>query len=161
MLIRAVLLPVRLAVGLTRLGVRAGYAAGRLSVGTSYRVGRRVGWSRLAALGVGVVIGLLVAPTSGAELRERLGRRAAERRRPVSDDAVAERVRYELSHSPRTWHLPQPEVEVTAGVAVLTGTVPHEEGRTDIERTVGAVPGVARVDNRLVVAPRDGAGRST
>ena len=42
MVIRAVLLPVRLAVGLTRLGVRTGYAAGRLSVGTSYRVGRRV-----------------------------------------------------------------------------------------------------------------------
>src|SRR5690606_29130713 len=32
MVIRAVLLPVRLAVGLTRLGVRTGYAAGRLSV---------------------------------------------------------------------------------------------------------------------------------
>ncbi|HLT68988.1 MAG TPA: BON domain-containing protein [Acidimicrobiales bacterium] len=157
MLIRAVLLPARLAVGLTRLGVRTGFAAGRLSVGTSYRVGRRVGWSRLAALGTGVVIGMMIAPSSGAELRARLGRRVAERRRPVGDDAVAARVRYELSHSPRTWHLPQPEVEVAAGVAVLTGAVPHEEGRADIERTVGAVPGVTRVDNRLVVAPRDGA----
>lgn len=154
MLIRAVLLPARLAVGLTRLGVRTGFAAGRLSVGTSYRVGRRVGWSRLAALGTGVVIGMMIAPSSGAELRARLGRRVAERRRPVGDDAVAARVRYELSHSPRTWHLPQPEVEVRGSTAVLRGQVPHDTGRQDLERVAAAVTGIVDVDNQVaVVAP--------
>ena len=63
---------------------------------------------------------------------------------------MAERVRYELSHSPRTWHLPQPDVEVVAGTAILTGGAPHATGKADIERAAAAVPGVAEVDSRLV-----------
>src|SRR5262245_62612262 len=102
-------------------------------------------------MGVGVGIGLLVAPTSGADLRDRLRRKWEGRHAPASDDAVAERVRYELSHSPRTWHLPQPEVDVVGGTAILTGGAPHETGKADIERAAAAVPGVAEVENRLVV----------
>jgi hypothetical protein len=149
--IRAVLLPVRLTYGVGKLGVRTGYQAGRLSVGSTYRVGRFVGLSRLLALALGVGIGLLIAPTSGAELREQLRRKWEARSAPASDEAVAERVRYELSHSPRTWHLPQPAVDVVGGTAILTGGAPHETGKADIERAAAAVPGVSDVDSRLVV----------
>lgn len=148
-LIRLLFLPAKVGVGSTKLGVKAGYRTGRL-----------LGYRRIFVFGAGVAVGLLVAPTTGREARAKL-RDLFERVTGGQPQDLAEKVRFELSHSPRTWHLPQPEVQVAAGVAVLTGTVPHEEGRTDIERTVAAVPGVARVDNRLVVAPRDGAGRSS
>lgn len=151
MVIKALLLPVRVGYGTGKLGVKTGYAAGRASVGTTWKVGRWVGLSRLLALGVGVGIGLLVAPASGRETRDRIARAVASRRAPASDEAVAERVRYELSHSPRTWHLPQPAVEVSGGVAVLTGGAPHEAGKADIERAVSAVPGVTSVESHLVV----------
>jgi hypothetical protein len=151
MLIRALTFPLVLGYGLGKAGVKTGYKAGRLSVGSTYKVGRHVGVSRLLALGVGVGIGLLIAPTSGQELRDRLARQLTSRRAPASDDAVAERVRYELSHSPRTWHLPQPTVDVVAGRAILTGGAPHETGKADIERAAAAVPGVADVESRLVV----------
>ena len=149
--IRTVLLPVRAAYGVGKVGAKTGYVAGRLSVGSTYRVGRFVGLTRVLALGAGVGIGLLVAPTSGQELRDKLRRAVAARRAPVSDEAVAERVRYELSHSPRTWHLPQPAVDVVGGTAILTGGTPHETGKADIERAAAAVPGVADVDSHLVV----------
>ena len=105
--------------------------------------------------GAGVGVGLLVAPVTGVEMRERL-RRAIEARRPVADQDLAERVRFELSHSPRTWHLPQPAVEVNGHVAVLRGQVPHETGRADLERAAAAVAGVAGVDNQVVVANGSG-----
>jgi osmotically-inducible protein OsmY len=148
---RTLLLPVRLSYGVGKAGVKTGYYAGRLSVGTTYRATRFVGLSRLLAMGVGVGIGMLVAPTSGADLRDRLRRHWEARNAPASDEAVAERVRYELSHSPRTWHLPQPAVDVVGGTAILTGGAPHETGKADIERAAAAVPGVSEVDSRLVV----------
>jgi hypothetical protein len=151
-----VLFPVRLTYGVGKLGVKTGYRAGRLGVGSTYHVTRRVGLSRLLAVGVGIAIGLLIAPTSGQELRDRLLRQWEARRAPASDDAVAERVRYELSHSPRTWHLPQPEVEVVAGTAILVGDAPHATGKADIERATAAVPGVSDVDSRLVVGMGNG-----
>jgi hypothetical protein len=140
MIVRTVLLPARLSYRVGKLGIRTGWV-----------LGRTAGPSRVLALGAGVGIGLLVAPTSGRELRDRLRRELASRRAPASDDAVAERVRYELSHSPRTWHLPQPEVEVVGGTAILTGGAPHETGKADIERAAASVPGVAAVDSHLVI----------
>jgi hypothetical protein len=136
--------------------VRVTYGAGKAGAKSAYRVSRWVGFTRLLALAVGVGIGLLAAPTSGAELRQRLQRALDERRAPVGDDAVAERVRYELSHSPRTWHLPQPDVEVVGGTAVLRGEVPHDVGRVDLERTAAAVAGVAQVENLLSVTGTNG-----
>jgi osmotically-inducible protein OsmY len=145
-LIRLLFLPVRVGVGSTKLGVKAGYRAGRL-----------LGVRRLVVFGAGVAVGLLAAPTTGAEARARL-RRALEGRAPGSAADLAERVRFELSHSPRTWHLPQPVVEVVGQTAVLRGQVPHESGRVDLERTAAAVAGVADVDNQLVVANGTGNG---
>ena len=155
---RIVTFPVRLTYGVGKVGVKTGYYAGRMSVGSTYKVGRWVGLSRLLAVAAGIGIGLLIAPTSGPELRAQLARRWEARRAPASDDAVAERVRYELSHSPRTWHLPQPDVEVVAGTAILTGDAPHATGKADIERATAAVPGVADVDSRLVVGSGSTAG---
>ena len=120
-----------------------------------YRAGRLFGVRRVVVFGAGVGVGLLAAPVTGAEMRDRL-RRAIEARRPVPDHDLAERVRFELSHSPRTWHLPQPVVEVNGHVAVLRGQVPHETGRADLERAAAAVAGVASVDNQVVVANGSG-----
>ncbi len=143
-LIRLLFLPAKVGMGTTKLGVKAGYRAGRL-----------LGARRVVVFGAGVGVGLLVAPMTGPELRDRI-RRAIEERRPVGDQDLAERVRFELSHSPRTWHLPQPVVEVVGQVAVLRGQVPHESGRADLERTAAAVTGVAGVDNRVTVASASG-----
>jgi osmotically-inducible protein OsmY len=151
MIIRTVLFPVRLAFGVGKLSAKGGYRAGRASVVGTYKAGRLVGYGRLAALAAGVGIGLLVAPEPGAETRSKLAGAVASRRGPASDAELAERVRYELSHSPRTWHLPQPEVEVVGGTAVLTGSAPHVTGKDDLETAAAAVNGVAGVDSRLVV----------
>lgn len=118
---------------------------------TGFRVARLIGPGRLLVLGAGVGIGLLLAPTSGAELRDRLRRKLEERAESADDLAIAQRVREELAQSPRTWHLPQPEVEVADGTAVLTGQVPHLSGRADLERVAAAVAGVVAVDSRLTV----------
>jgi osmotically-inducible protein OsmY len=69
----------------------------------------------------------------------------------LSDTDLAEKVGFELSHAPRTWHLPQPEVAVVSGRVELLGSVPHETGRDELARVAAAVPGVAAVDNRLEV----------
>ena len=65
--------------------------------------------------------------------------------------AILQSFTWRLSHSPRTWHLPQPSVEVSGGVAILTGGAPHETGKAEIERAAAAVPGVAEVESHLVV----------
>lgn len=126
----------------------------RVGLLAAYRVLKAVGPVRLAAVAAGIGIGLLVAPTSGAELRDRIRRRWEERGESPGDLDVAQRVREELAQSPRTWHLPQPEVEVADGTAILTGQVPHLSGRADLERTAAAVAGVVAVDSRLTVDSR-------
>jgi osmotically-inducible protein OsmY len=122
-----------------------------LPIRLALRIARLLGLRRLAWLGAGVAVGLLVAPTTGAEARVRL-RRLIDERRPAGDQDLAEKVRFELSHSPRTWHLPQPVVEVVGNVAVLRGQVPHGTGKEDLGRTAASVSGIVEVDNRLIVA---------
>jgi osmotically-inducible protein OsmY len=151
MLLRAIFFPARLTYGVGKLSAKTGYKAGRGSVVGAYKAGSLLGYRRMLAVGVGVGIGLLVAPTSGQELRDSMRRRWEQRGGPDSDDVIAERVRHELSHSPRTWHLPQPAVEVVEGTAILIGASPHASGKDDIERTAAAVSGVTAVDNRLTV----------
>ena len=140
---RLLFLPVKLGVGSTRLGVKAGYRAGRL-----------LGYRRMFLFGAGVALGLLIAPMAGRELRAKLQELAEQRRAGGAD--LATRVSYELSHSPRTWHLPQPEVEVVGGTAILRGEVPHEVGRADLERTAAAVAGVVDVVNQVGVSGTNG-----
>ena len=142
-LIRLLFLPARVGIGGTRLGVKAGYRTGRL-----------LGYRRLLLFGVGVGVGLLIAPMTGRELRVRLQQLIDEQMGKGGD--LAERVRYELSHSPRTWHLPQPDVEVIGGTAILRGEVPHEVGRSDLERTAAAVTGIVHVENQVDVSGTNG-----
>jgi|GEM_PF-4483077 len=61
LLVRLVLLPFRLVVKTTRAATKLGYRTGRL-----------FGYRRLFVFGAGVAVGLLTAPSSGAELRARL-----------------------------------------------------------------------------------------
>jgi osmotically-inducible protein OsmY len=137
-LLRLIFFPAKVGVGTAKVGMKTGYRAGRM-----------VGYRRLFFLGAGIAIGLLIAPMTGRELRERL-------QTLINGDTgrgdLAERVRYELSHSPRTWHLPQPEVAVVDGRVVLRGTVPHATGKADLERIAAAVAGAADVDNQLAIA---------
>ncbi len=143
-LLRLIFLPAKVGVGTTKLGVKTGYRTGRL-----------VGYRRIFLFGLGVGVGLLVAPMTGREARARL-QSLIDARRGVGSGDLAERVRFELSHAPRTWHLPQPAVEVQGQTAILRGVVPHETGRLDLERTAAAVAGIAEVDNHLAVAASAG-----
>ena len=142
-LIRLLFLPAKVGIGSTRLGIKAGYRTGRL-----------LGYRRLLLFATGVGVGLLVAPMTGRELRVRIQQLIDEQMGKGGD--LAERVRYELSHSPRTWHLPQPDVEVIGGTAILRGEVPHEVGRSDLERTAAAVAGIVHVENQVDVAGTNG-----
>ncbi len=142
-LLRLIFLPAKVGVGTTKLGVKAGYRTGRL-----------VGYRRIFLFAIGVGVGLLVAPVTGREARAALQRLIDERRGNRGD--LAERVRFELSHAPRTWHLPQPTVEVQGGTAILRGIVPHETGRLDLERTAAAVAGVVEVDNHVAIGTPSG-----
>jgi hypothetical protein len=144
LLVRVVFLPFRVGFKTTRIATKVGYRAGRL-----------VGYRRLAVFGTGVVIGMLIAPMAGAVLREKLRELAAGARLP-SDPELGDQVRFELSHSPRTWHLPQPDVDVQDGRVVLTGSVPHATARADLERTATGVPGVTAVENLLTVTGSNG-----
>jgi len=138
-LLRLIFLPARVGVGTTKLGMKAGYRTGRL-----------LGYRRIFVFAAGVGVGLLIAPMTGREARAKLQRLIEERRAGGAD--LAERVRFELSHAPRTWHLPQPTVEVQGGTAILRGTVPDETSRIDLERTAAAVAGVVEVDNHVAIA---------
>ena len=141
-LLRLIFLPAKVGVGTTKLGVKAGYRTGRL-----------LGYRRLFLFAAGVGVGLLIAPMTGSELRTRIQHLIDER---MGTGDLAERIRFELSHSPRTWHLPQPDVEVIGGTAILRGEVPHEVGRADLERTAAAVAGVVHVENQVDVAGTNG-----
>ena len=88
---------------------------------------------------------------TGREARAKL-QSLIDARRGAGGGDLAERVRFELSHAPRTWHLPQPTVEVQGGTAILRGVVPHETGRLDLERTAAAVAGVVEVDNHVAIS---------
>lgn len=143
MVVRALLLPVRVGVGGTKLGLKAGYRTGRL-----------LGYRRLLVFAAGVGVGLLIAPMAGRELRARL--RAVVEEQRTGEGDLAAKVSFELAHSPRTWHLPQPEVEVIGGTAILRGEVPHEVGRVDLERTAAAVAGVVDVDNHVAISGTNG-----
>lgn len=121
------------------------------ALGATYKTVRFVGIGRILAFGAGVGTGLAVAPAAGAELRARLAKRYGSDS-TTPGVALGDAVRYELAHSPRTWHLPQPGVTVDGNRITLTGEVPHDTAREDLGRTAGAVAGVAAIDNRITVS---------
>jgi hypothetical protein len=145
------MLVVRLVLFPFKLGARTTKVAAR----TGYRTGRLLGYRRLTVFALGVFVGLLIAPGPGEELRAKLKAWFQGLQLP-SDPDLGDRVRFELSHSPRTWHLPQPEVDVHDGRVVLSGDVPHETARADVERTVTSVPGVTDVENLLTISGTNG-----
>ena len=135
--------------------VKVGTTATKVAAKTGYRAGRLLGYRRLFVFGLGICVGLMIAPGPGRELRQKLQALLAGAKAP-SDPELGDLVRFELSHSPRTWHLPQPEIEVQGGRVVLSGPVPHATARADLERTVTGVPGVTAVENLLTVTGTNG-----
>jgi hypothetical protein len=131
-----------------KLGTKTGFVASKVG----YRTARFVGFRRLFLIAVGIGIGLLIAPVPGRELREKLKARLGG----AGDAELSDLVRFELSHSPKTWHLPQPAVAVRASTVVLSGSVPHETAKVDLERAASGVPGVTSVENLLVVSGTNG-----
>jgi hypothetical protein len=89
-MLRTVTLPVRLTYGVGRVSARAGYSAGRRSARATYRATRLLGLKRMLVFGVGVGVGLLIAPVPGVEMRERLRRRWEEYREPMPEAELAE-----------------------------------------------------------------------
>lgn len=148
---RLVLLPLRILRRSTVVAFRVGVAVGSVPVRVTAATSRRLGAVGTLCLVAGVVIGLLVAPVSGRQLRQRL-RTLTTGSRPVPDEELRSAVVAELAAAQRTWHLPQPEVAVSGGVVTLSGDAPHETARIEIEAVAASVPGVQGVVNRLVVS---------
>jgi osmotically-inducible protein OsmY len=148
-LLRIIFFPVKVVLGLLGFTLKIGYKAGTLPIKATAKTTTAVGLKGFFFFAVGVAVGLVLAPSSGADLRKKLlGAGSGEQ---LSDNELAEKVGFELSHAPRTWHLPQPEVAVVAGRVELSGSVPHEAGKDELERVAAAVPGVAAVENRIEV----------
>lgn len=153
-MMRKALLPVRVVLGTAKVSARAGYATARGSARAGYVAGRAVGYGRLAVFSTGVAVGVIAAsPTArrvviDVALRIRAARRGAE---PAQDQEVADQVRRRLERSQATAALPQPDVEVTAGLVVLQGEVDDAQGRRTMGEVASEVDGVREVDNRIVV----------
>jgi hypothetical protein len=149
-LIRLLLLPLKLALRLLGVTLKVGYVTGKVPAKLSARSVRLVGFRGVLFLGAGVVVGLLLAPEPGRDLRLKLQRLLDQG--GTSDGDLAEKVTFELAHAPRTWHLDQPDVAVVGGRVTLRGSVPADDAREELARVAGAVPGVTGVDNHVTVS---------
>lgn len=148
--VRLVALPLRLVRRVTALSFRTGVAVGRVPVRMTAGGARRLGVVGVGALVAGVLVGLVVAPVSGAQMRRRL-RNLVVGARAVPDAELQRAVESALAAAPRTWHLPQPEVSVRSGVVTLRGQAPHDTARIELEAAAATVRGVGGVVNDLVV----------
>jgi hypothetical protein len=136
------------------LPFRVGMKTGAVSAKVGYRSARLVGFRRLFVLGIGVGIGLLMSEVPGRRIRESI--RGAVAGGVTGGVDLGERVRFELSHSPRTWHLPQPSVDIEGATVVLKGEVPHATAKADLEAAATTVPGVTTVENLLEISGTNG-----
>ncbi|GIU83929.1 MAG: hypothetical protein KatS3mg008_0704 [Acidimicrobiales bacterium] len=153
-LIRVILFPFKLVLSLAGLSLKVGYKAGRAPFVVSARAGRLMGLKGFFFMALGAVVGFFVgSQTSGRG--SGIGR-LVRRDEALSDEDLAEKVKFELSHAPRTWHLPQPEVRVVSGRVELSGSVPDEGAREEMAKVAASVPGVLAVENRLSVSGTDG-----
>jgi|GEM_PF-1182259 len=150
---RLLTLPLRLAAALLGITFRTGYKVGRAPVRVSAKGMSRLGFKAVVLFFAGLAIGLLFAPASGAKLRAKLAALVSGGGDvfSMSDPDLLALVVQELSHAPRTWHLPQPSVNVVDGVVILEGEVPHATASSELERTAAALPAVRAVRNDLTV----------
>lgn len=149
--VHTAVLPLRMARAISAGAFRAGVRVGSLPVRLTAGGVRRLGAVGALALLVGLGLGLVVAPVSGAQLRARL-RTLVGGTTAVPDGDLRLAVASELASAPRTRHLPPPEVVVHGGVVTLRGSVPHDTARIEVEAAASGVPGVQGVVNDLVVA---------
>jgi hypothetical protein len=146
LVVKLVLLPFKLALA----AMSAGFALATLPFKVAWKSTRMVGLKATTLFLVGAAAGLAFAPGPGRELRRKVMAMAAGAG-GVDDEALGEKVRFELAHAPRTWHLPQPDVQVQGGRVVLDGAVPHDTARDELAKIASGVPGVSAVENNLVV----------
>src|SRR5215211_6138686 len=79
LLTRLVVWPIKAVTGTTKVTTKGAAKATAGSFKAGYRTGRLLGYRRMAFLGAGVGIGLLIAPRTGRETRELLRSRLEER----------------------------------------------------------------------------------
>jgi BON domain len=145
-------LPFRLVGRLVGIAFGLGRTIGRIPLVITRRTTRILGVRGIVFGLLGLAVGLLLAPVAGRELRRKLAG-LLNAAGPVSDAELIDKVTFELSHAPRTWHLePQPDVAVVAGRVILTGQARDDSAFDEFGRVAAAIPGVVEVDNRLVVA---------
>ena len=111
-LVRLFLLPFRLALAAVGTTFRLGLRIGSIPARAGGRAMRIVGFRGWLFLLVGIVAGLLLAPTTGRELRRKL--QALATGGADSGPGLADKVAFELAHAPRTWHLTQPQVTASS-----------------------------------------------
>lgn len=142
----AIVIPVKTSLGLLKFSTKATYASTRLALRSSiisFAAGVGLGW-------------FLTSTPTGRQLVDQVRDLVSgSPGGPVDDDTLAAQVRTQLASNPRTWHVPQPEVAVSNGVVTITGSVPHDTARADLETAVMAVRGIVAVVNRVTVADAD------
>jgi hypothetical protein len=145
---RLIRLPLTLVAKLLGITFSLGRLLGAIPWRLTRRTTRLLGFRGVVFGLLGLAVGLLLAPVPGRELRKKLAGLLAATR-PVSDVDLIDKVAFELSHAPRTWHLePQPDV----AVVILTGEARDDTAAEEFSRVAAAIPGVVEVDNQLVVA---------
>jgi osmotically-inducible protein OsmY len=138
----AIIIPIKLALGSLKLTLKTSFVTTRAALRSS-----------LISFAAGVGLGWFLTSTpTGRQLVDQVrdlvnGTPSG----PVDDDQLAAQVRTELASSTRTWHLPQPDVSVAGGVVTLSGSVPHDTGRVDLEAAAVSVRGVVSVSNQVTV----------
>jgi len=144
-------LPLRVLRSAVKLSFKAGVQVGAAPFRVTAVATRRLGVVGTASLLVGVAVGVLFAPVSGRQMRQRL-RQLISGPALIPDSRLQQAVVDEIGAAARTSDLPQPQVTVTGGVVTLQGTAPSETARIELEATAAAVAGVQGVVNTLTVA---------
>jgi hypothetical protein len=111
-IVRLVFLPVKVGAKLTSVAAKTGYRTGRL-----------LGYRRLTVFGIGVAVGLLVAPVPGRVLREKLQARLNPPRpepAPIPSAFVAPEVQ-----APDVVTVSVTEVETIEDTLTISGTNGH------------------------------------
>jgi osmotically-inducible protein OsmY len=156
-------LPFRLVAAAIIIPIKLAMFTLKTSVKTTFVTTRAAMRSSVISFAAGVGLGWFLTSTpTGRQLvdqvRDLINGGASG---PVDDDQLGAKVRTELASSTRTWHLPQPDVAVAAGVVTLTGEVPHETGKADLDDAARSVRGVISVNNLVTVSADDATGTSS